>query len=76
MEIPNERAQVVWWYAETKSIIQVQRNFRRVYNKDPPTHKTVKAWCNQFLATGNVMKGHGGGIPRIQENVVENVQST
>lgn len=74
MAIPNERAQVVWWYAETKSVIQVQRNFRRVYNKDPPSFKTIKNWCDLFLATGNVLKGHGGGKARIQEEVVENVR--
>lgn len=67
MATPSERAQVVWWYAESKSVIQVQRNFRRVYRKEPPTFKTIKEWCRKFLATGSVSKAHGGGNQRIQE---------
>lgn len=74
MEAMKERAQVVWWYAETKSATQVQRNFRRVYNKEPPSFKTIKKWCDQFLATGSVAKGHGGGKPGISEHHVEQVR--
>lgn len=74
MATPSERAQVVWWYAESKSVIQVQRNFRRVYRKEPPTFKTIKEWCRKFLATGSVSKAHGGGNQRIQEEDIENVR--
>jgi hypothetical protein len=39
---PIERAQCVVWFSETKSPIIVQRNYRRVSEKDPPDKKTIK----------------------------------
>ncbi|KAJ4433446.1 hypothetical protein ANN_15749 [Periplaneta americana] len=44
MATAQERAQAIWWYAETNSVIQVQRNFRRVFQKDPPSRNTIKTW--------------------------------
>lgn len=66
MATPSERAHVVWWYAETKSVIQVQRKFCREYNKNLLTFKTVKEWCNNFF----------GGNPGIQEEAIENQTSS
>jgi hypothetical protein len=54
MATPQERAQVVVWYAEMKSLITVQRNYRRVYGGDVPDTKNVKAWFDKFLATGKM----------------------
>lgn len=68
----SERARAVWWYAETKSVIQVQRKFCHEYNKNLLTFKTIKKWCNNFF----VLKGHGGGNPGIQEEAIENQTSS
>jgi hypothetical protein len=40
MASPQEMAQCVLWYAKSKSVVTVQRNFRRVYRKDAPTDKS------------------------------------
>lgn len=69
----QEKAQAVLWYAEFKSIIKVQREFRRVYNKAAPDSKRIKAWHTQFLNTGSVEKRHGGGR-RVSDEHVENVR--
>ncbi|PSN38184.1 hypothetical protein C0J52_15040 [Blattella germanica] len=61
----RKRAQTVFWYAETTSIITVQRNYRREYGKIAPDGKTIKAWCEKFLATGSVKKESGGARKRI-----------
>jgi hypothetical protein len=37
MAAPQERAQTVVWFCETKSVTQTQRNFRTHYQKDPPS---------------------------------------
>lgn len=74
MATPQERAQAIWWYAETNSVIQVQRNFRRVFQKDPPSRNTIKAWKQHFLATGSVVKSHGGGNVRVSEERVAAVR--
>ncbi|KAJ4442689.1 hypothetical protein ANN_04278 [Periplaneta americana] len=47
MATAQERAQAIWWYAETYSVIQVQRNFRRVFQKEPPSRNTIKTSVRQ-----------------------------
>jgi hypothetical protein len=65
-----ENAQAVWWYAESGSIIAVQRRFRAEYYRDPPDHKRINEWKAAFLETGSVAKRHGGGrAPTSEENV-------
>ncbi|KAJ8870641.1 hypothetical protein PR048_029664 [Dryococelus australis] len=58
--------------AEFKSIVMVQREFRRVYNKAAPEAKRIRAWHTQFLNTGSVVKRHGGGR-RVSGEQEENV---
>lgn len=70
----QEKAQAVLWYAEFKSIITVQRQFRRVFQKNAPDPKTIKEWTATFLATGSVQKRHGGGR-RVSEERVEDVRT-
>jgi hypothetical protein len=60
MATPQQRAQVVVWYAETKWFITVQQNYRQVYGGDAPDTKTIKAWFDKFLATRSVLKQSGG----------------
>ncbi|XP_069675722.1 UDP-glucosyltransferase 2-like [Periplaneta americana] len=74
MATAQERAQAIWWYAETNSVIQVQRNFRRVFQKEPPSRNTIKTWKQYFLATGSVVKLHGGGNVRVSEECVAAVR--
>ncbi|KAJ9600198.1 hypothetical protein L9F63_009532, partial [Diploptera punctata] len=69
------KAQAVLWYAEFKSIIRVQREFRRVFNRDAPTARSIKKWRRDtLLATGSVLKKHGGGR-RASDEMVANVQA-
>lgn len=48
------------WYAETKSIISVQRNYLREHGGGAPDRKTIKVWFEKFLATASVLKQSGG----------------
>ena len=34
---PQEKAQCVSWFIETKSDVQTQRNYRSKYGRDPPS---------------------------------------
>ena len=70
----RKRAQTVFWYAETKSIITVQRNYRREYGENAPDGKTIKAWCEKFLATGSVKKESGGARKRVTEEKIEEIR--
>ena len=42
MTTPQEKAQCVSWFIETKSDVQTQRNYRSKYGRDPPS-------CLQFV---------------------------
>ena len=75
MATPQQRAQTVFWYAETKSIIAVQRNYRREYGGNAPDGKTIKAWCEKFLATGSVKKESGGARTRVSEEKIEEIRA-
>ncbi|KAJ4426523.1 hypothetical protein ANN_27337 [Periplaneta americana] len=70
----KERVQAIWWYAETNSVIQVQRNFRRMFQKDPPSRNIIKTWKQHFLAMGSVVKLHGGDNVRVSEERVAAVR--
>jgi hypothetical protein len=56
----QEKARVVW-FSKFKSIVRVQREFCRVYQKAAPDAKGIKAWHNKFLETRIILKGQGRG---------------
>ncbi|KAJ4451251.1 hypothetical protein ANN_02712 [Periplaneta americana] len=68
------KAQTVFWYAEFKSIVRVHKEYRRVFNHDAPTAKSIKKWHDTFLATGSVLKKHGGSR-RTSDEMVANVHA-
>jgi hypothetical protein len=55
-------------YAETKSFITMQRNFRRLLDT-----KNIKAWFDKFLATGSILKQSGGSRRSASEEKVEEI---
>ena len=56
MATPQEKAQCVSWFIETKSDLQThcQRNFRTKYGRDPPSRPSIRAWQKKFAETGTV----------------------
>ncbi|KAJ4434409.1 hypothetical protein ANN_22970, partial [Periplaneta americana] len=50
------------------------KEYRRVFNHDAPTAKSIKKWHDIFLATGSVLKKHDGGR-RTSDEMVANVQA-
>ncbi|KAJ4436972.1 hypothetical protein ANN_17104 [Periplaneta americana] len=55
-------------------IKRFEREYRRVFNHDAPTATSIKKWHDTSLATGSVLKKHGGGR-RTSDEMVANVQS-
>ena len=74
MSTPQEKAQCVSWFIETKSDIQAQRNFRRKYGRKPPARPTIRAWHNKFMETCNVPQRKGPGRPQTSEEEIESVR--
>jgi hypothetical protein len=54
MATVREESQCVVWFKETKFDIQVQRNFRTTFNKDPPARPSIRRWHKNFMETGSV----------------------
>ena len=54
MATPREKAQCVSWFIETNSDLQIRRNFRTKYGRDPSSCPSIRAWYEKFLETGTV----------------------
>ncbi|GBN42185.1 hypothetical protein AVEN_201479-1 [Araneus ventricosus] len=57
---PQEKAQIVLWYAEHKSVITVQSMFRTVYKRNTPDAKSIKQWQKTFIETVSIQRRSGG----------------
>ena len=69
MSTPQEKAQSVSWFIETKSDNQPQQNFRRKYGRKPPARPTSQAWHKKFMETGSVLQRKGAGQPQISQEI-------
>lgn len=70
---PLEKASSVLSFAETKSLTQVQQNFRREYQRQPLTRRSISQWVENFKTTCSVLKRHSSSIPSVSDEYVEAV---
>ena len=56
MTTPQEKAQCVSWFIETKSDVQTQRNYRSKYGRDPPSRPSIRLRHNKFMETGTGLR--------------------
>ena len=73
MTTPQEKAQRVSWFIETKSDVQTQRNYRSKYGRDPPS-LSIRLWHKKFMETGTVFDTRRSGRPRTSEENIERVR--
>jgi hypothetical protein len=59
---------------ETHSATTVQRLYRNMYRKVPPTRKNVYAWRKQIEVTGCLCKGKSPERPRVADDTVEAIR--
>ena len=76
MSSNQEKAQCVIWFAESKSVTTVRRNYRRQYHKDPPSENSVRAWYRTFLDRGSVCDLPRSGCPSLFEESVDAVRES
>ena len=74
MITPQEKAQCVCWFIETKSDVQTQRNYRSKYERDPPSRSSIRLWHKKFMETGTVFNTRRSGRPRTSEENIERVR--
>ena len=53
MVTPQEKAQCVSWFIETKSDAQAHQRYRTKSGKDPPSFN--RPWLKKFMETGLVL---------------------
>lgn len=56
MATPQQRAQCVSWYIDTKSTRQTQVKFQRRYREEPPEELEIGGWYQTFLETGTLVE--------------------
>ena len=77
MHIPQEKAQILWRFIENnKSIVQAQRNCRRIYQKDLRSKSSILRWKKNFLETGSIADKKRSGRPCTSDFDVEHVRET
>ena len=70
----QEKAQCVSWFIETKSDVQIQRNYRSKYGRDPPSLPSIRLWHKKFRETGTVFDTRRSGLPRTSKENIERVR--
>ena len=75
----QEKAQCVEWSIETRSNMQVQRNFRARYGRNPPLRTRFREWYKRFKEIGSCHKQKNTGRPNTSaadEQVRESFQQS
>ncbi|KFM63640.1 hypothetical protein X975_11591, partial [Stegodyphus mimosarum] len=76
MHTPQEKAQILWWFIGTKSVMQTQRNCRRIYQKDPPSKSSILRWKKNFLESGSIADKKRSGRPCTSDFGVKRIRET
>ena len=72
----NKKAFCVLEFAETESIVTVQRRFRTMYHTEPPTDKTILEWYMELQQSGCLCAAKRTGRPGPSAKTVECVRET
>ena len=74
----QQRGWCVLEFHKTNSVVTVQRAFKRKFNVDPPTNKSILKWHRNFVERGCICdqrKGHSDP-PSVSEQVVDRVRES
>ena len=74
MVTPQEKAQCVSWFIETKSNVQTQQRYRTKNEKDPPSRSSIRRWHKKFMETGSVLDAVRSGRPRTSAENIKHVR--
>ena len=74
MVTPQEKAQCISWFIETKSDVQTQQRYRTKNGKDPPSCSSIRRWHKNFTETELVLDAVRSGQPRTSAENIECVR--
>jgi hypothetical protein len=69
-----EKAFSVLAFHETKSVVTVQRQFRRKYATSPPSQPSIRAWYKRSVAVGCVCDGKSSYRPSVSAERAESIR--
>jgi hypothetical protein len=73
----QQKAELVLWYAEFKSVLRVQLKWRSLHpGEKAPDDKALNYWLKEFKGTGSVEKQKSSGGPGIVEENVERIRQS
>jgi hypothetical protein len=55
MATVQRKVQCVLWLAKFESVIQVRREYRRVFNEEPPHESNIRRWEGQLKEPGSLL---------------------
>ena len=76
MITPQEKAQCVSWFSETKSDIQTQRNYATKCAKQAPARQSICNWHKQFMETGTLLHKPRSRRPRTSEEDIKHIHQS
>jgi Helix-turn-helix domain (DUF4817) len=71
----KEKAKLVKFVHESRSIVAAQRKFRLEFNRAPPHRNLIRKWVKQFSEIGDVKNKKSPGRPWIPDQTVDNVRT-
>jgi hypothetical protein len=74
MATVQKKAICVLWFFETKSVIKLQRSYRKQYGKDPPSDNAIRRWLKQFQEISSVVHRKGAERPSASQEGVDLIQ--
>jgi hypothetical protein len=59
-----------------KSATQTQRNYRTLFNKQPPSDYAIRDWQRRYLETASVHDRKRSGRPGVSDKCVETIRAS
>jgi hypothetical protein len=76
MATPEQKAFCVLQFVKHQSVVSVQRECRRQFNREPPSPNSIRRRYQQFQTTGCLCKGISAGLPCVSEESVERIRQS
>jgi hypothetical protein len=72
MATVHRKVQRVLWLAIFESVTQVRREYRRVFNEEPPHENSIRRWDRHLKETGSLVDKQRSGRSSASDELVEN----
>ncbi|GBN56567.1 hypothetical protein AVEN_93054-1 [Araneus ventricosus] len=67
----QRKVQCALWLAKFDSVLRIQREYRRVYNEEPPHRNKIHRWDKQFRDSGSLLNKPRSGRPSVSDESIQ-----